>query len=119
MFQAPEGYPEGHPEGRLAWTESGQADFVHIFVQSRQQFLDDFAAAAAASKPDGLFWVSYPKAKGKQTYDINRDILWDLLLPAGYHPVSQVALDDSWSAVRIKRNEPGVDYERPHNVQRP
>jgi len=111
---APVGYPKNE---ELNWQDAGPADFVHLFVESREQFTQRFPQAAAACKEDGLLWLSYPKAAGKLKYDINRDSLWDLLLAAGFHPVSQVALDEAWSAVRAKKNEAGVVYAKPANMK--
>ncbi|MDR0767173.1 MAG: hypothetical protein LBE57_01805 [Methanosarcinales archaeon] len=112
---APTNYPS---TDELNWSASGQADFVHLFVESREQFTQRFPQAIKACKEDGLLWISYPKSKGKKTYDINRDSLWGLLLAANYHPVSQISLDDDWSAVRAKRNEAGVIYQQPSNVKK-
>ncbi|MDR2735947.1 MAG: hypothetical protein LBB49_00090, partial [Gracilibacteraceae bacterium] len=97
VFHEPTGYPQSED---YHWRDTGQADFVHLFAESREQFTDRFPQAAAACKENGLFWVSYPKSKGKKVYDINRDSLWGLLLTVGFHPVSQVALDEEWSALR-------------------
>jgi len=115
VLYAPADYPKTDD---YRWIDSGQADFVHVFMESREQFADRFPQAAAACKEDCLLWVSYPKSRGKKVYDINRDSLWGLLLPAGFHPVSQVALDDEWSALRVKKNEDGAVYELPGNVKK-
>jgi len=114
-FYAPDDYPKS-PD--MVWDGDGQADFVHLFIESREQFAERFEQGAKALKDSGLFWVSYPKSKGKVKYDINRDSLWGLLLDAGFHPVAQVSLSDDWSAVRVKKNEAGVVYERPGNVKK-
>jgi len=110
--------PDYPTPSEYQWTDSGPADFVHLFVESREQFSQRFPQAEAACKQDGLLWISYPKAQGKKTFDTNRDSLWGLLIAAGFHPVSQVALDDQWSALRVKRNEPGAVYEPPANVKK-
>jgi len=114
LLYAPTEYPlyEG-----FSTVKEGKDDFVHLFVASKAEFEERFADATDAVTDDGLLWVSYPKSKGRQKYDINRDILWNLVLPLGWHPVSQVSLDEHWSAVRLKRNEPDVVYERPSNVK--
>jgi hypothetical protein len=101
----------------LTPAEGDKTDFVHLFVSSQGEFTERFANAAAHVVDGGLFWVSYPKGNKSQTYDINRDSLWHLVLPLGWHPVAQVSLDDTWSAVRLKRNEPGVEYVHPKNVK--
>jgi hypothetical protein len=50
---------------------------------------------------DRLTWIAYPKA-GRLKPDLNRDILWELLDGKGVRPVRQVALDDTWSALRFR-----------------
>lgn len=113
VFNAPEGYPESPA---LDFTQTQSAAFVHLFAESRAQLEASFQEAAdvAVAASDTLFWVSYPKSTGKRRYDINRDSLWDLVLPKGWHPVAQVSLDETWSAVRLRPNEPGKEYARPN-----
>ena len=56
-------------------------------------------------QPDVL-WVAYPKGNRA---DINRDSLWPILAEHGLRPISQVAVDDVWSALRfraLKEGEP-------------
>ena len=117
VYHAPADYPRC-PE--MVWDSDGREDFdfVHLFVENQEQFAERFPQAASACRDARLFWVSYPKSKGKMKYDINRDSLWGLLLSAGYHPVAQVSLNDDWSAVRVKKNEDGVVYQRPGNVKK-
>ena len=112
-FPPPE-YPEHEA---LANTEGNKNDFTHLFVTSQKEFTERFNTAAEAVVDDGLFWVSYPKSTRKQAYGINRDSLWHLVLPLGWHPVAQVSLSEEWSAVRLKRNVEGVVYEHPKNVK--
>ena len=57
------------------------------------------------ARPEVL-WVAYPK--GNRT-DLNRDSLWPILGEHGLRPISQVAVDDVWSALRfrpLKEGEP-------------
>jgi hypothetical protein len=51
-------------------------------------------------------WVAYPK--GNRT-DINRDTLWPILGEYGLRPISQVAVDDVWSALRFRPLKPGEE----------
>lgn len=91
-----------------------QVQFVHLFVSSRQDFEDRIEQAKSKVLPGGMLWVSYPKSVGKVKYDINRDSMWDLSIPHGIHPVSQISLDDTWSALRFVENKPDEIYERPN-----
>jgi hypothetical protein len=44
-------------------------------------------------------WVAYPKANRT---DINRDTLWPILAEYGLRPITQVAIDEVWSALRFR-----------------
>jgi hypothetical protein len=114
VLYPPEGYPS-ETSGLEFGTQTGinRFDFVHLFVSSKAEFEGRIKEALSKRASGGLFWISYPKASGKNKPDINRDSLWDLAVPFGVHPVSQVALDELWSAVRFVDNKPGEDYTRP------
>ena len=56
---------------------------------------------ALASRP--VLWVAYPKG-GRA--DINRDSLWRLIAPYGLRPITQVAIDATWSALRFRPLRP-------------
>jgi hypothetical protein len=63
--------------------------------------LRDGPAWRQALKPNGLLWVSYPKGKAMPT-DLNRDVVRVTVQQVGLDTVSQVAIDDTWSALRLK-----------------
>jgi hypothetical protein len=46
-----------------------------------------------------VFWVAYPKGNRS---DINRDTLWPILGEYGMRPISQVSVDEVWSALRFR-----------------
>ena len=54
----------------------------------------------------GTLWVAYPKANRA---DINRDTLWPILGAYGLRPITQVAVDDVWSALRFRPLKPGEE----------
>jgi hypothetical protein len=69
-------------------------------------FADDAATLreVVEANKDGLtrpeiLWVAYPKGNRS---DINRDTLWPMLVQHGLRPISQVAIDDVWSALRFR-----------------
>ncbi len=74
-------------------------------------FVDSAAATRAMcdahrddlAKP-GILWIAYPKGNKA---DINRDSLWKVVADYGMRPNSQVALDDTWSALRFRANREG------------
>lgn len=77
-----------------------EADAVLLFVRRRAD-LADAEPLLAAAREDRLAWVAYPKA-GRLGTDLNRDRLADALTALGLRPVRQVALDDTWSALRFR-----------------
>jgi hypothetical protein len=50
------------------------------------------------ARPD-ILWVAYPKANRA---DINRDTLWPIVGEFGFRPITQIAVDDTWSALRFR-----------------
>ena len=55
-----------------------------------------------------ILWIAYPKGNRA---DINRDSLWPILREHGMRPVSQVAIDDTWSALRFRALAPGEVFD--------
>lgn len=53
-------------------------------------------------KRGGSFWVAHPKKSGSIKSDLSRDAGWDRLTREGLIPVTQIALDDDWSALRFR-----------------
>jgi hypothetical protein len=46
-----------------------------------------------------VLWIAYPKANRT---DINRDTLWPIVAELGLRPITQVAIDETWSALRFR-----------------
>jgi hypothetical protein len=79
---------------------------VLAFVTGRDEAIAIATRAFARVAPGGLAWIAYPKGGAKTGTDINRDILWQMLLAIGWRPVRQIAVDEVWSAIRFR---PEVD----------
>ena len=78
----------------------GKYDFVQVFASSQAEMEELVKSVAKAGKYDCLFWTCYPKGSGKIKYDLNRNTVWEALALAGLRPVSQIAIDEKWSALR-------------------
>jgi hypothetical protein len=109
LINPPQGYLQALgelPEGVQVTTQpDGSYDFVQLFVKDRSELEQFGPAAFQAVKYDGLLWVCYPKQTGKIKSDLNRDSLWKLMEPTGLSPVMQIAIDDTWSALRFRPAE--------------
>jgi len=77
------------------------ADAVIAFVRNKAELGTGADAAIAAARLDRLAWIAYPKA-GKLGTDLNRDILAALVTERGVQPVRQIAIDETWSALRFR-----------------
>jgi hypothetical protein len=79
---------------------------VLAFVRSSEDVARHAPALArAAADADGLAWAAYPKKSSGVETDITRDHGWEALRAEGLQPVRQVAIDDTWSALRFRRSE--------------
>jgi hypothetical protein len=55
---------------------------------------------------DAVWWISFPKKSSKIKSDISRDILAAMVQNATqFRPVSNVAIDDDWSALRFRHQD--------------
>jgi hypothetical protein len=84
--------------------DPGTADTIIFFVTNRRELDERARPFVEAASRDALAWLAYPKA-GQLDTDLNRDTLWELLGVRGIRPVRQIAIDDTWTALRFR---PGV-----------
>jgi hypothetical protein len=95
----------GLPDGAEVVPEAAaEADLVHLFVRDQAELAERWPDVAAGIRPETTLWISYPKRGPRVTTDINRDQGWGVVRAAGYDPVSQVAVDDVWSALRWRQD---------------
>lgn len=89
---------DSEPEGAYPW--------AIIFVKSLAETAEVAKMADSLIEGDGILWVAYPKQASKRyRVDVNRDKAWALFESTPTRLVAQTALDDDWSAVRVRRSE--------------
>ena len=115
LLNAPAGISEQlRPGPRTIATQLPPAetfDAVLLFVNNAEELRRLGPGAIRASRPGGLLWVSYPKggsARGATDLPatpswVQRDVLGEITSLTGYKPVSFVAIDENWTALRFKR----------------
>lgn len=81
-------------------SDEGKYDFVQLFSASQTQLEKMVLQCSKSGKYNCIFWACYPKGGGMIKTDIRRDSVWTALEKAGLRPVSQVAIDETWSALR-------------------
>lgn len=102
-FGAPDDYEDllgGLPDNASLVADAAAADAVHVFLEDLDG-LDARLAPLLAAREGALLWASYPKGLPKEV--VNRDSLWLAAREYGLEAVSQVSLDERWSAMRFKR----------------
>lgn len=107
LLDEPEGFRElldGLPDDVILEDESseGEADVGLLFCADREAFEMGLPEITRSLKQGAVLWVAYPKQTGRIETDLNRDILRDLAEEYGMKAVSLVAIDATWSAMRLK-----------------
>ncbi|MGE5226948.1 MAG: hypothetical protein ACM3OO_08740 [Planctomycetaceae bacterium] len=87
---------------RLTARGAGPFDVVVLFAKDRAALDRGIAGAIAVTRRGGVLWVAYPKKGSPLEGDLSRDAVWRALKPTGWTPVAQVAIDDTWSALRFR-----------------
>ncbi len=76
-----------------------------IFAASKQILDGIMPKLGTRLAKDALLWIAYPKKTGKIKSDMTRDSGWETVFAAGYEPVTQIAVDNDWSALRFRKSE--------------
>lgn len=86
-----------------ARTEVVDADLVLLFAPNRATLDKALPDLLKTMAPTSIFWVAYPKLSSKIAADLSRDVIHALAPQHGLDTVSQIAIDEDWSALRLKR----------------
>lgn len=103
IINAPEGRPAPLgplPDGvRVEGGAGATADVVVLFAHDSGELRSLAPAALAAGGADGKVWIAYRKGN---VSDLGRDTLMPALTHLGWHGVSLVSVDATWSAARFR-----------------
>lgn len=105
IMNAPESFENVSAEipGEVHVEPAADYAFILVFAVTMEEAEGILKRAVPAFRIDGHFWLCYPKGTSKRLKsDINRNKTWELMAPFGLEPVSQVAVDEDWSAMRFK-----------------
>jgi hypothetical protein len=83
--------------------EMAKADVVLLFAANRAELEAGLPATLKKLSETAILWLAYPKLTSKLAGDLSRDIIHALAPKHGLDTVSQIAIDDDWSALRLKR----------------
>jgi len=79
--------------------------FIAFFTQKKEvDAISPFVAQKA--RGDAVVWFAYPKGTSKKYQcDFNRDNGWNVIYSLGFQPVRMVAIDQDWSALRMRKSQ--------------
>jgi hypothetical protein len=93
------------PPGVELSGQAVEAAAVVLFVQDGAALARYLGDAVRAASGDRLLWLAYPKGGSGLATDLNRDKVAALVTGAGVTAVSQVAIDTTWSALRLRPSD--------------
>jgi hypothetical protein len=75
---------------------------ILIFASDKAALVQGLPACKRQLEPGGALWVAYLKGTSGKKTDINRDSIWEYVGTIGLDTLAQIALDEDWSALRLK-----------------
>ena len=75
------------------------ADVVLLFAHDSSELHKYAPSALKAGGSDGKVWIAYRKGN---VSDLGRDTLMPALVDQGWHGVSLISIDSTWSAARFR-----------------
>jgi DUF3052 family protein len=75
---------------------------ILMFAGDRAALVKGLPVCKRQLEPGGALWVAYLKGSSGNKTDINRDSIRQFVATIGLDTVSQIALDEDWSALRLK-----------------
>jgi hypothetical protein len=105
LYNSPDNYLE--TLGDLAdihvkFEAKGTFDGVQVFVNDSAGLKSELKLIAPLLKKDAVFWVIYPKKKSGIDTDLDMMDSWDAAGEYGLRVVASVAIDENWTARRLR-----------------
>ena len=106
VLGAPSGYLDSLaplPDGVAVSESLGSAhEFVQFFATKKSEITKSAKKLLQSAAPGALVWITYPKKTSRVDSDLSREGVWPAMEGTGWRPVSQIAIDDVWSALRFR-----------------
>ena len=106
VLGAPSGYIDTLlplPEGvEFSQNLSGKHEFVQFFATRKSEITQAAKRLLESTAQGALVWITYPKKTSGVESDLSREEVWAAMEGTGWRPVSQIAIDEVWSALRFR-----------------
>src|SRR5690348_2999573 len=80
----------------------GPHEFVQLFATTQSDIRKSVKELLQSAAPGALVWITYPKKTSGVDSDLSREAVWSAMEGTGWRPVSQIAIDEVWSALRFR-----------------
>lgn len=91
------------PSGtELIFEASKPCALILMFARDKAALAKGLPESKRQLAPGGALWVAYIKGTSALRTDINRDSIREYVATIGLDTVAQIAIDDGWSALRLK-----------------
>jgi hypothetical protein len=97
------------PEIDIVKIETGEFDYIHLFVKSQTEFNEHFPVLKAYLKLNGMLWVSWPKG-GKLGTDLNVKTVIKLGYDFGLVESTCLSINAIWSGLKFTHPKKGKVY---------
>jgi len=91
----------------LAKAGPADAGFLLDFATTQAEAEERLVALAPFVGEKTVVWIAYPKGAKAAGRDVSRDTIWRFAQTIGLTLVANVAIDGTWSALRVKRASAG------------
>jgi hypothetical protein len=86
----------------FSFGKSANMNALLIFAITKQDMMDALKTELPLINEQLLCWILYPKTKSKLASDLNLMQSWSDLKTVGLSPCASAAIDETWTALRIK-----------------
>jgi len=77
-------------------------DVIQAFIKSQKELEAQLPVLKSIMGPKTILWITYYKGTASVKTDINRDTIFAYAKTCGLQGVAIIAVDDDWSAMRLK-----------------
>ena|SRR5258708_26536264 len=90
------------PDGtRMTSSLKEPLDFIHFFTKNRQEYEKRLPELRRAILPNGMIWVSWPKAASQVPTDVTESVIRRYALKTGLVDIKVCAVNDTWSGLKL------------------
>jgi hypothetical protein len=105
------------PEGvTVSSTAAGTHPFVQFFASSLEDIGKSVPSLLKHADRGALLWIAFPKTTSGIESDLSRDLICEAMHGTGWRPVSIIAIDEVWSALRFR---PAGEFKSNRRVPQP